>query len=62
MAVLSHGRVVTLVGFHLAGQKADEGHPFGHGRMEYLSGLVVSLLILLGGLELGKSSVGHSRG
>ncbi len=49
--------VVTLVGFHLAGQKADEGHPFGHGRMEYLSGLVVSLLILLVGLELGKSSV-----
>ena len=49
--------VVTLVGFRLAGQKADEGHPFGHGRMEYLSGLVVSLLILLVGLELGKSSV-----
>lgn len=50
--------VVTLAGFHMAGQRADEGHPFGHGRMEYLSGLVVSLLILLVGLELGKSSVG----
>ena len=49
---------VTLLGFHLAGQKADAGHPFGHGRIEYLSGLVVSVLILLMGVELGKSSVG----
>ena len=49
--------VVTLVGFRLAGQKADDGHPFGHGRMEYLAGLMVSLLILLVGLELGKSSL-----
>ena len=49
--------VVTLVGFRLAGQEADEEHPFGHGRMEYLAGLVVSMLILLVGLELGKSSV-----
>lgn len=49
--------VVTLVGFRLAGQKADDGHPFGHGRMEYLAGLLVSLLILLVGLELGKSSI-----
>ena len=49
--------IVTLVGFRLAGQKADEDHPFGHGRMEYLSGLLISLVILLVGLELGKSSV-----
>ena len=49
--------VVTLVGFRLAGQKADDGHPFGHGRMEYLAGLLVSVLILLVGLELGKSSI-----
>lgn len=49
--------VVTLVGFRLAGQEADEDHPFGHGRAEYLAGLVVSLLILLVGVELGKSSV-----
>ena len=48
---------VTLLGFRLAGQKPDEDHPFGHGRFEYLSGLVVSLLILLMGLELAKSSV-----
>ncbi len=48
---------VTLLGFYLAGQKADAGHPFGHGRIEYLSGLVVSVLILLMGVELGKSSL-----
>ena len=49
--------VVTLVGFKLAGQKADDGHPIGHGRLEYLTGLLVSLVILLVGLELGKSSI-----
>jgi cation diffusion facilitator family transporter len=48
---------VTLLGFHLAGQAPDLEHPFGHGRMEYLSGLAVSMLILLMGLELAKSSV-----
>lgn len=49
--------VITLIGFRLAGQEADEEHPFGHGRMEYLTGLVVSMAILLMGFELGKSSV-----
>ena len=49
--------VVTLVGFKLAGQKADDGHPFGHGRIEYLAGLLVSLLILMVGVELGKTSI-----
>lgn len=49
--------VITLIGFRLAGQAADEEHPFGHGRMEYLAGLVVSMAILLMGFELGKSSV-----
>ena len=48
---------VTLMGFRLAGQKADEEHPFGHGRMEYLAGLAVSMLILMVGVELAKSSV-----
>ena len=48
--------VVTLVGFRLAGQKPDADHPFGHGRVEYLAGLLVSLLILLVGVELGQSS------
>lgn len=50
--------VVTLIGFRLAGERADDDHPFGHGRMEYLSGFVVSLVILLVGLELLKSSAG----
>ena len=48
---------VTLVGFHLAGQKPDVHHPFGHGRIEYLSGLAVSMLILLMVFELGRSSL-----
>ncbi len=51
------GSVVTLAGFRMAGQRADAKHPFGHGRIEYLAGLAVSLLILLVGVELGKSSV-----
>ena len=49
--------VVTLLGFRLAGRKPDPEHPFGHGRMEYLSGLVVSALILMMGVELVKTSV-----
>ena len=49
--------VVTLLGFRLAGKKPDSDHPFGHGRMEYISGLVVAGLILLMGAELVKSSV-----
>jgi len=49
--------VITLLGFRLAGQKPDADHPFGHGRVEYLSGLAVSMLILLMGFELAKSSL-----
>ncbi len=49
--------IVTLVGFRLANQKPDPEHPFGHGRMEYVSGLVVAMLILLMGFELVKSAV-----
>ena len=48
---------VTLLGFQLAGQKPVSDHPFGHGRIEYLSGLAVSMLILLMGFELAKSSL-----
>ena len=51
------GSAVTLAGFKLASQRADERHPFGHGRIEYLAGLAVSLLILLVGVELGRSSI-----
>ncbi len=48
--------VITLIGFKLASQKPDPSHPFGHGRIEYLSALIVSMLIVLMGFELGKSS------
>ena len=49
--------VITLLGFRLGGQKPDPEHPFGHGRMEYLSGLLVSMLIILMGFELARSSL-----
>ena len=48
---------ITMVGFHFSGRKPDKDHPFGHGRIEYISGLAVSVLILLMGVELAKSSV-----
>ncbi|MBR2483201.1 MAG: cation transporter [Oscillospiraceae bacterium] len=48
--------IVTLLGFKLAGKKPDADHPFGHGRMEYLSGLAVAMLILLMGFEMFKTS------
>ena len=44
--------IVTLVGFRIAEKPADEGHPYGHARVEYLSGLVVAALILIIGVEL----------
>ena len=49
--------VITLVGFKFSGRKADADHPFGHGRIEYLSGFGVSMVIILMGFELLKSSV-----
>lgn len=49
--------VVTMLGFRLAERPADEEHPFGHARYEYLSGLAVAALILIIGVELGKSSI-----
>lgn len=49
--------VVTLIGFKLATKPADRDHPFGHGRIEYVSAFVVSFLILLVGFELLKDSV-----
>ncbi|MBQ3557918.1 MAG: cation transporter [Agathobacter sp.] len=49
--------VVTLIGFKLAEQKPDSDHPFGHGRIEYLSGLIVSAVILMMGFELVKDSI-----
>ena len=48
---------VTMVGFRLAGKKPDPEHPFGHGRIEYISGLIVAMLIFVMGFELIGSSV-----
>ncbi len=50
--------IITLIGFRLSSQKPDPEHPFGHGRIEYISGLIVSMLIILMGFELLKTSVG----
>ena len=50
--------IVTLAGFKLAGTKPDPEHPFGHGRIEYISGLVVAAAILLMAYELIRYSVG----
>lgn len=49
--------IVTLIGFKMADKKPDLEHPFGHGRIEYISGFIVSIVIILMGLELFKSSV-----
>ncbi len=49
--------IITLIGFKMAGKKPDPDHPFGHGRIEYIAGLIVSMLIILMGFELLKSSV-----
>lgn len=48
--------VITIIGFKLSNKKPDPGHPFGHGRIEYLSGLIVSMIIILMGFELLISS------
>ena len=49
--------IVTFIGFKLAGEEADEQHPFGHGRLEYIAGLIVSLFIILTGCEVARTSV-----
>ena len=49
--------IVTLIGFRMAEKPADQHHPYGHARIEYLSGLAVAALILVIGFELAKSSV-----
>ena len=49
--------IVSLLGFKLADKPADEDHPYGHGRFEYLSGLMVAVMVLVIGVELMKGSV-----
>lgn len=50
--------IITLIGFKFSGMKPDADHPFGHGRIEYLSGLGVAMLIILMGFELLKTAIG----
>ncbi|MGN0617997.1 MAG: cation diffusion facilitator family transporter [Ruminiclostridium sp.] len=49
--------IITMVGFKIAGMPADDEHPFGHGRVEYVAGLLVSIVIIIMSFELGKGSV-----
>ena len=49
--------IITLVGFRVAGKRGDGEHPFGHGRAEYISGLIVALIIILMGFDLAKESI-----
>ena len=49
--------IVTLIGFKLASEPADADHPFGHQRVEYLTGLIVSFIIVAIGIILMKSSI-----
>ncbi len=49
--------VITLVGFKLAAKKPDDDHPYGHGRIEYISGLIMAFIVLLLGLVFAKDSV-----
>ena len=53
----SGSSVVTLIGFKMASKPADEKHPFGHARIEYLSGVLVSFIVIFLGLQLGMSSI-----
>ena len=50
--------VITLIGFKMAGKPADKDHPFGHGRAEYLTSLIIAVIIILVGFELLRSSAG----
>lgn len=51
--------LIQLIGYKLSGHKPDTEHPFGHGRLEYVSGLIISIIIMFMGFELLKSSIGR---
>lgn len=51
--------VVVLLGFKMSSSPADEKHPFGHGRIEFIASLIISIMLLIVGLEFGKSSFGR---
>lgn len=49
--------IITLIGFRMAEKPADSDHPYGHGRIEYISGLIIAIIIIIMGIELLKSSI-----
>ena len=49
--------IITIVGFKLSSKPADDEHPFGHERIEYIMGLIISFIILFIGIELGRTSI-----
>lgn len=51
--------VISLVGFKMSGKPADDGHPFGHGRIEYITALVLAFIVILMGFELLQTSFGR---
>lgn len=51
--------IITIIGFKLANKPADSEHPFGHGRIEYISALIVAFMVMLVGLQFIKSSIGR---
>lgn len=53
--------IISLIGFKLSSKPADDDHPFGHARFEYLSGLAVAFLVMIAGVELFKSGVDKLR-
>ena len=52
--------IISLVGFKISGKPADDEHPFGHGRIEYVASMIVSFLVVLIGFELMKESIGKT--
>ena len=49
--------IITIVGFKLASMPPDKEHPFGHGRLEYISALIVAFMVMLVGFQFVKSSI-----
>ncbi|TYP58751.1 cation diffusion facilitator family transporter [Thermosediminibacter litoriperuensis] len=51
--------VVTIIGFKVAARPPDREHPFGHGRIEYITSLIISIIVILMGFELMRDSIGR---
>jgi cation diffusion facilitator family transporter len=51
--------IVTIIGFRISGRAKDRNHPYGHGRMEYISGFIISMIIIVTAVSFGKVAVQH---